>query len=109
MNKLFTELGPRMKDRNGGYTRILKLGFRQGDAADVVILELVDYKLPSEEDKAAKKSSAKKEAPKKTASKKSSESAEEKKPAAKKAPAKKTASKAKSAENAAPASEEASK
>ena len=110
LNKLFTELGPRMKDRNGGYTRILKLGFRQGDAADVVILELVDYKLPSEEDKAAKKSSAKKEAPaKKTASKKSSESAEEKKPAAKKAPAKKTASKAKSAENAAPASEEASK
>ena len=109
LNKLFTELGPRMKDRNGGYTRILKLGFRQGDAADVVILELVDYKLPSEEDKAAKKSSAKKEAPKKTASKKSSEYAGERKPAAKKAPAKKTASKAKSAENAAPASEEASK
>ena len=110
LNKLFTELGPRMKDRNGGYTRILKLGFRQGDAADVVILELVDYKLPSEEDKVAKKASAKKDAPaKKAASKKSSESAEEKKPAAKKAPAKKTASKAKSAENAAPASEEASK
>ena len=34
LNKLFTEIGPRMKDRNGGYTRILKLGFRQGDAAD---------------------------------------------------------------------------
>ena len=42
LNKLFTEIGPRMKDRNGGYTRVLKLGFRQGDAADVVILELVD-------------------------------------------------------------------
>jgi len=38
-----------MKDRNGGYTRILKMGFRQGDAADVVILELVDYKLPEPE------------------------------------------------------------
>jgi large subunit ribosomal protein L17 len=49
LNKLFKELGPRMKDRNGGYTRILKMGFRQGDAADVVILELVDYKLPEPE------------------------------------------------------------
>lgn len=48
LNKLFTEIGPRMKDRNGGYTRVLKLGFRQGDAADVVILELVDYKLDSD-------------------------------------------------------------
>lgn len=46
LNKLFTEIGPRMKDRNGGYTRIMKLGFRQGDAADQVIFELVDYKLP---------------------------------------------------------------
>ncbi len=54
LNKLFTELGPRMKDRNGGYTRILKMGFRQGDAADVVILELVDYKLPDSEEKDAK-------------------------------------------------------
>ena len=50
LNKLFTEIGPRMKDRNGGYTRVLKMGFRQGDAADVVILELVDYKLPESED-----------------------------------------------------------
>ena len=49
LNKLFKELGPRMKDRNGGYTRILKMGFRHGDAADVVILELVDYKLPEPE------------------------------------------------------------
>ena len=55
LNKLFTEIGPRMKERNGGYTRVLKLGFRQGDAADVVILELVDYKLESAEEKAEKK------------------------------------------------------
>ena len=33
--KLFTEIGPRMKDRAGGYTRVLKLGFREGDAAEV--------------------------------------------------------------------------
>jgi large subunit ribosomal protein L17 len=54
LNKLFTEIGPRMKDRNGGYTRVLKLGFRQGDAADVVILELIDYKLPEPEEKDSK-------------------------------------------------------
>ena len=82
--KLFTEIGPRMKDRNGGYTRVLKLGFRQGDAADMVILELVDYKLdttdktekkatkakkadaPAEEKKATKKATTKKAAEKKT-------------------------------------------
>lgn len=64
LNKLFTEIGPRMKERNGGYTRILKLGFRQGDAADTVIFELVDYKLPdssAEEENAAKKSAKKAE------------------------------------------------
>ncbi len=48
--KLFTDIGPRMKDRKGGYTRIMKLGLRQGDAADVVILELVDYKFDAEKE-----------------------------------------------------------
>ena len=43
--KLFTNIAPRMKERNGGYTRIIKLGERKGDAAELVILELVDYKL----------------------------------------------------------------
>jgi large subunit ribosomal protein L17 len=58
--KLFTNIGPRMKERNGGYTRIIKLGGRAGDAAEVVILELVDYKLDIEEaDKKAKKKAAK--------------------------------------------------
>ena len=62
LNKLFTEIGPRMKDRPGGYTRILKLGFRQGDAAETVLFELVDYKLPDsseQDDKAAKKTGKK--------------------------------------------------
>jgi large subunit ribosomal protein L17 len=40
--KLFDELGPRYKARNGGYTRILKFGFRVGDNAPLAIMELVD-------------------------------------------------------------------
>jgi large subunit ribosomal protein L17 len=43
--KLFTDIAVRMKERPGGYTRIIKLGERAGDASEVVILELVDYKL----------------------------------------------------------------
>jgi len=56
VNKLFVDIAPRMKERNGGYTRVLKLGERYGDAAMMVILELVDYKLDVEgKDKKAKK------------------------------------------------------
>ena len=40
--KLFDILGPRYKERSGGYTRVLKAGFRHGDCAPVAILELVD-------------------------------------------------------------------
>ena len=64
LNKLFTEIGPRMKERNGGYTRVLKMGYRQGDAADVVILELVDYKLPEADDTSDSKSTKKAKAAK---------------------------------------------
>jgi len=40
--KLFEVLGPRFKERNGGYTRVLKAGFRYGDMAPMAIIELVD-------------------------------------------------------------------
>lgn len=42
VGKLFTELGPRYKDRPGGYIRILKCGFRAGDASPMAWVELVD-------------------------------------------------------------------
>ncbi len=42
LNKLFTEIGPRFAQRPGGYTRILKMGKRFGDASEMVILELLD-------------------------------------------------------------------
>ena len=40
--KLFETLGPRYKDRKGGYTRVLKAGFRYGDSAPMAVIELVD-------------------------------------------------------------------
>lgn len=42
VNKLFNEVGPRFKERNGGYTRVLKCGFRSGDSAPMAYIELVD-------------------------------------------------------------------
>ena len=47
--KLFAELGPRYRSRNGGYLRILKMGFRQGDNAPMALVELVDRPAPEEE------------------------------------------------------------
>ena len=44
--KLFAEIGPRYKARNGGYTRILKMGFRVGDNAPMAFMELVDRPAP---------------------------------------------------------------
>lgn len=50
VGKLFTELGPRYEERPGGYTRILKCGFRAGDSAPMAYVELVDRPIVEEVD-----------------------------------------------------------
>lgn len=52
VTKLFNELGPRYRERPGGYLRILKCGFRPGDKAPMAIVELVDRPVTAEGDEA---------------------------------------------------------
>ncbi len=87
--KLFNELGPRYKTRNGGYLRILKCGFRKGDNAPMAFVELVDRPLHKEKvendepaaEKKAAKPAAEKKAAKPAAEKKAAKPAAEKKAA----------------------------
>ena len=51
VKKLFDEIAPKLKDREGGYTRVFKLGWRQGDAAPLSLVELVTFAHPEEKKK----------------------------------------------------------
>jgi large subunit ribosomal protein L17 len=53
VSKLFNELGPRYRDRPGGYLRILKMGYRSGDQAPMAYVELVDRPEPAGEEAVA--------------------------------------------------------
>lgn len=91
VTELFRVIAPKIADRPGGYTRVLKTGFRQGDGADMALIELVDF---NEAALASAKPEAKKSSTRRSRSKKSAE-----------AKAEAPAAEAPKAEEAAPAEE----
>lgn len=67
VTELFREVAPKVAERNGGYTRVIKTGFRLGDAADMAMIELVDFNEmynPNEEEKKTTRRSRRASAPK---------------------------------------------
>src|ERR1051325_10888230 len=73
LRRLFDELGERFKDRPGGYTRIIKMGRRSGDGAELAIIELVDNSREKEAQNASRKKSSKGTGKKKSAETKAAE------------------------------------
>jgi len=65
VKKIFDEIAPKFNDREGGYTRVVRLGIRKGDGAPVSVVELLIEKPPKEEKKGKKEKAAKKTKPEK--------------------------------------------
>ena len=96
VKKLFDEIAPRFASRAGGYLRIVRLGSRPGDGAEMAVLEFVDFQLkkkaaPPAEEKAKKSKEAKEAKGAKAATEEAVEEAKPAKPAKSKAPARKSA------------------
>ena len=76
VTELFREIAQKIANRPGGYTRILRTGFRQGDAAEMCIIELVDYNENMLKEKAAKKATRTRRSKKATTEAPAAETAE---------------------------------
>ena len=90
---IFTEVVPKVKERPGGYTRVIKIGQRLGDAAEMAILELVDFNIAQDKEATTSKEKSGEATPEVKAEKKSTAKKAEKKPVEKKTAAPKKAKK----------------
>ena len=78
VRKLFDDLAPRFADRHGGYTRIVRIGFRRGDNAELALLEMVGSEFQASADTSKKEKKEAKEAKAEKEEKEEKESKEEK-------------------------------
>jgi len=112
VKKLFDEIAPKLKDREGGYTRIYKMGWRHGDGAPLSLVELVTFSSPEEKKKSPVKKAKEvleKVTPKKKGKEEKKEKREEEKEKGKGKPKEKKEKKVKKEEKETPSKEKARK
>jgi large subunit ribosomal protein L17 len=112
VKKLFDEIAPKLKDREGGYTRIYKMGWRHGDRAPLSVVELVTFSSPEEKKKSPVKKAKEvleKVTPKKKGKEEKKEKREEEKEKGKGKPKEKKEKKVKKEEKETPSKEKARK